>query len=132
MQKRQSIFKGHRAYYAGAAQAVQRLSIAMTQTVQLFRMLTRPGFAGMVRVMNGPCSGAFNVSNHTEFTMLELAQAADEVVYLKAQIAATGDVCLCRYGTCHGRAILWAIQCGQPHRVHDAGVGPGGEAGGEP
>ena len=41
----------------------------------------------MVRVMDGPCSGAFNVSNHTEFTMLELAQVANEVVYLKAQIA---------------------------------------------
>lgn len=30
--------------------------------------------AGMVRVMDGPYTGPFNIGNPTEFTMLELAQ----------------------------------------------------------
>jgi hypothetical protein len=30
----------------------------------------------MVRVMDGPYTGPFNIGNPTEFTMLELAQAS--------------------------------------------------------
>ena len=42
--------------------------------------------AGMVRVMDGPHTGPFNIGNPTEFTMLELAQVVKEVVNPKAQI----------------------------------------------
>ena len=40
----------------------------------------------MVRVMDGPYSGPFNIGNPTEFTMLELAQVVKEVVNPKAEI----------------------------------------------
>ena len=42
--------------------------------------------AGMVRVMDGPHTGPFNIGNPTEFTMLELAQVVKQVVNPKAQI----------------------------------------------
>ncbi len=42
--------------------------------------------AGMVRVMDGPYTGPFNIGNPTEFTMLELAQVVKEVVNPDAQI----------------------------------------------
>ena len=42
--------------------------------------------AGMVRVMDGPHTGPFNIGNPTEFTMLELAQVVKEVVNPKAEI----------------------------------------------
>ena len=44
-------------------------------------------YAGMVRVMDGPYSGPFNVGNPTEFTMLELAQVVKEVVNHKENTA---------------------------------------------
>lgn len=34
---------------------------------------------GMVRVMDGPHTGPFNIGNPTEFTMLELAKVVQEV-----------------------------------------------------
>lgn len=40
----------------------------------------------MVRVMDGPYTGPFNIGNPTEFTMLELAQVVKEVVNPKATI----------------------------------------------
>ena len=42
--------------------------------------------AGMVRVMDGPYTGPFNVGNPTEFTMLELANVVKEVVNPSAEI----------------------------------------------
>lgn len=33
-------------------------------------------WAGMVRVMDGPYTGPFNIGNPTEFTMLELAHVS--------------------------------------------------------
>ncbi|BDA44069.1 UDP-glucuronic acid decarboxylase 1 [Coccomyxa sp. Obi] len=41
---------------------------------------------GMVRVMDGPYTGPFNIGNPTEFTMLELAQVVKEVVNPNATI----------------------------------------------
>ncbi len=40
----------------------------------------------MVRVMDGPYTGPFNIGNPTEFTMLELAQVVKEVVNPNATI----------------------------------------------
>jgi UDP-glucuronate decarboxylase len=42
--------------------------------------------AGMVRVMDGPDTGPFNIGNPTEFTMLELAKVVQEVVNPAAEI----------------------------------------------
>ena len=58
-------------------------------------MLTNSELAGVVRLMYRPCFGScfgscfgpFSVSNPTEFTMMELAQVVNEVVYPEAQIA---------------------------------------------
>ncbi|KAK9836124.1 hypothetical protein WJX81_003333 [Elliptochloris bilobata] len=41
---------------------------------------------GMVRVMDGPYAGPFNIGNPTEFTMLELAKVVQEVVNPAAEI----------------------------------------------
>lgn len=38
------------------------------------------GTTGMVRVMDGPETGPFNIGNPTEFTMLELAEMVQQVV----------------------------------------------------
>ena len=46
----------------------------------------RAGAAGMVRVMDGPYTGPFNIGNPTEFTMLELAKVVQEVVNPAAEI----------------------------------------------
>ena len=40
----------------------------------------------MVRVMDGPYTGPFNIGNPTEFTMLELAKVVQEVVNPAAEI----------------------------------------------
>ncbi len=40
----------------------------------------------MVRVMDGPYTGPFNIGNPTEFTMLELAEVVKEVVNPNARI----------------------------------------------
>ena len=42
--------------------------------------------AGMVRVMDGPYTGPFNIGNPTEFTMLELAKVVQQVVNPAAEI----------------------------------------------
>ena len=58
--------------------------LSMLRCCEDFRRHMRP--AGMVRVMDGPHTGPFNIGNPTEFTMLELAQVVKEVVNPKAQI----------------------------------------------
>ena len=40
----------------------------------------------MVRVMDGPHTGPFNIGNPTEFTMLELAKVVQEVANPQADI----------------------------------------------
>ena len=58
--------------------------LSMRQRCEDVRRLLCP--AGMVRVMDGPHTGPFNIGNPTEFTMLELAQVVKQVVNPKAQI----------------------------------------------
>ena len=42
--------------------------------------------AGLVRVMEGPHTGPFNIGNPTEFTMRELAEVVREVINPKATV----------------------------------------------
>ena len=50
----------------------------------MFDLLALP--AGMVKVMDGPHTGPFNIGNPTEFTMLELAKVVQEVANPQAKI----------------------------------------------